>query len=85
MSQVSISPRETSKFTAVVDVKHFEETEKYRQNQEISISKLTFLLRSAVLEKKPENILNFIIDDFFSPENIVRLKQRIQEYQRGFS
>jgi len=82
MSEISISPRDNSKFSFIVDRKHFEMTEKYRQNQELSISKLTFLLRSAILEEKPDNILNFIVEKFFCMENIDGLKQKIHECQR---
>lgn len=68
---VSISQRD--KLSFVDDKKQWKETTRYVQKN-INLNKLTRMLQTEIIRCKPENILDFINDEFFSLENQTKLR-----------
>lgn len=75
---VSISPRDKLEF--VNDAKQAKETSKYLRNN-ANLNKLTRMIQTEVIRCKPNNILDFINDEFFSLENQTRLRNIIHDWK----
>lgn len=74
--EVSISPRD--KLSFVDDKKQQKETRKFLENSR-NLLKLTRILQTEVIRCKPDNILDFINDEFFSLANQTRLRNILQD------
>lgn len=75
-NEISNSPRD--KLSFIDDKKQFKETNKFlRKNA--NLTKLTRILQTEIIRCKPENILDFINDEFFSLANQTRLRNILQE------
>lgn len=70
----SISPRETEDF--IDDKKLLKLQNKFLGANRL-IDRFTVILRVEILKAKPDNILDFIVNEFFSEENIKRLKSTL--------
>lgn len=68
---VSISPRD--KLSFVDDKKQWKDNKRYIQNN-TNLNRLTRMLQTEIIRCKPDNILEFINDEFFSLENQTRLR-----------
>lgn len=68
---LSISPRD--KLSFVDDKKQWKETTRYLAGN-TDLNKLTRMIQTEVIRCKPDNILDFINDEFFSLENQTRLR-----------
>ena len=68
---VSISPRD--KLSFVDDKKKWKETKRYVQNN-AHLNKLTRMIQTEIIRCKPDNVLDFINDEFFSLENQTKLR-----------
>ena len=73
---VSISPRE--KLSYVEDTKQAKDTSKFLKSN-ANLNKLTRMIQTEVIRCKPNNILDFINDEFFSLENQTRLRNIIHD------
>lgn len=70
-SKMSISPRD--KLSFVEDKKLHKEMKRFLdKNQQLNM--LTRILKTEIIRSKPESIINFINDVFFSLENQTRLR-----------
>lgn len=68
---ISISPRD--KLSFIDDKKQWKETTRYLEGN-TDLSRLTRMIQTEVIRCKPNNILDFINDEFFSLENQTRLR-----------
>ena len=73
---ISISPRD--KLSFIDDKKQWKETNRFLSNNS-NLNKLTRILQTEIVRCKPENILNFINDEFFSLENQTRLRTILKD------
>jgi hypothetical protein len=67
----SISPRD--KLEHIEDRKLLKTQNKFLDSNRL-LNKFTILLQAEILKAKPDNILDFIIEEFFSDENIKKIK-----------
>ncbi len=70
----SISPRDTLEY--IEDKKQLKAVDKFFDTNKL-INKFVILLQSEILKAKPKNILEFIVNEFFSEMNIKRLKSTL--------
>ena len=75
-SKISISPRDELK--GVEDSQLLKETRQYVQNSR-PLSLLVLNLRSAIIEDKPVNIIDYIVGVFFRTENLQNLREIISK------
>lgn len=75
-SEISISPREDLK--GIEDSQLVKETRKYVQNSR-PLSLLLFNLRAAIIEDKPINIVDYIVDVFFRAENLQNIREIVSK------
>lgn len=75
-SKISISPRDELK--GVEDSQLLKETRQYVQNSRL-LSLLVLNLRSAIIEDKPVNIIDYIVGVFFRTENLQNLREIISK------
>jgi hypothetical protein len=73
---ISISPRDTLSF--VDDKKQWKETTRFLAGNS-NLNMLTRMIQTEVIRCKPDNILDFINDEFFSLENQTRLRNIIRD------
>jgi hypothetical protein len=74
ISIISVSPRATLK--GVEDTQLLKESRKYVQSSR-PLSLLVFNLRSAILEDKPSNIMDYIVNIYFRTDNLQNLREII--------
>ena len=72
ISIISVSPRATLK--GVEDTQLLKESRKYVQSSR-PLSLLVFNLRSAILEDKPSNIMDYIVNIYFRTDNLQNLRE----------
>ena len=75
-SKISTSPRDELK--GVEDSQLLKETRQYVHNSR-PLSLLVLNLRSAIIENKPVNIIDYIVDVFFRTENLQDLREIISK------
>ena len=74
ISIISVSPRATLK--GVEDTQLLKESRKYVQSSR-PLSLLVFNLRSAILEDKPSNIMDYIVNIYFRTDNLQNLREMV--------
>ena len=74
ISIISVSPRATLK--GVEDTQLLKEYRKYVQSSR-PLSLLVFNLRSAILEDKPSNIMDYIVNIYFRTDNLQNLREMV--------
>ena len=73
----SCSPRD--KLSYISDRKAFKADEKFEEGgQHAALQRLILHFEMELIKKKPENIVDFAIDEFFSRENAVRLRDALK-------
>jgi hypothetical protein len=75
-NSVSMSPRE--RLSYVEDKKQWKDNNKFLAGNS-NLNKLTRMLQTEVIRCKPNNILDFINDEFFSLENQTSLRNIIRD------
>ena len=76
ISIISVSPRATLK--GVEDTQLLKESRKYVQSSR-PLSLLVFNLRSAILEDKPSNIMDYIVNIYFRTDNLQNLREIVSK------
>jgi hypothetical protein len=75
-NEISISPRD--KLSFIDDKKPWKENTKFLESSK-TLNHLTRMLQTEIVRCKPDDILAFINDEFFSLENQTKLRQVLQD------
>lgn len=75
----TVSPRD--RLSYVDDKKTLKEMDKFFERNS-GIHHMIRLMKTEIMRKQPDNILDFIIDDFFSLENQTKLRNIMNEFRK---
>lgn len=77
MDTRSCSPRD--KLSCISDRKAVKADEKFEESgQLVKLQRLILLFEMELMKKKPENIIDFAVDDFFSKKNALHLEEALK-------
>lgn len=77
---LSISPRD--KLSYVEDKRMWKENEKFEQDHP-GIPRFLSLMQLAIMENKPADIVHFIVNDFLSETNQIRLRKELKDLKES--